>query len=125
MPAACGHPKPAWWSLNRRIAHVPLERGLLLPATPASNAPLLSPPRCSCKMSGGHSDDGFEVQPARAALQLRGVGPVLCYASHRPVSVTVLGEEAAFAYDDGAAALRFDLPAGAAAGDAKAVAIQF
>jgi hypothetical protein len=76
-------------------------------------------------MSGGHSDDGFEVQPARAALQLRGAGAVLCYASHRPVSVTVLGQEAAFAYDEDKAALRFDLPEGASAGAAKAVAIQF
>ena len=45
-----------------------------------------------CALAGGHSDDGFEVQPARATLVLRGAGGVLCYASHRPVSVAVAGQ---------------------------------
>lgn len=46
----------------------------------------------ACSLAGGHSDDGFEVQPARAALQLRGAGTFLSYASHRPVSVMVDGQ---------------------------------
>jgi hypothetical protein len=65
------------------------------------------------------------VQPARAALQLRGAGAMLCYASHRPVSVQVEGADVAFEYEEAHAALRFELPAGTAAGAAKNVAVQF
>lgn len=79
----------------------------------------------SCSLSGGHSDDGFEVQPARALLELRGTGTILCYASHKPCSVTVKGKEVDFRYDEAKAALRFELPAGEAASAAKTVTIQF
>ncbi|KAI3436643.1 hypothetical protein D9Q98_006059 [Chlorella vulgaris] len=79
----------------------------------------------SCSLSGGHSDDGFEVQPARASMQLRGAGPVLCYASHKPVSVTVEGKEAPFVFDETKTALRFQLAGGTAAGAAKHVFVQF
>ena len=98
-------------------------------AAPSSTAHTATPcpPRVprSCTLSGGHSDDGFEVQPARAALQLRGTGDVLCYASHQPVSVSVEGQEAPFSYDADEATLRFELPAGAAASAAKHVTVQF
>ena len=78
-----------------------------------------------CAFSGGHSDDGYEVQPARASLQLRGAGTVLCYASHPPTSVSVAGQEVAFEYVAPAAALRFELPALGSASSAKDCTLMF
>ncbi|KAL4457682.1 hypothetical protein ABPG75_012547 [Micractinium tetrahymenae] len=81
----------------------------------------------SCAVSGGHSDDGYDVQPARAALKLRGAGTVLCYCSHAPTGVAVGGQQVPFSYDAERSALTFELvPAdGRAAGKAVDCAVQF
>ncbi|PSC71477.1 raffinose synthase [Micractinium conductrix] len=63
----------------------------------------------SCSFEGGHSDDGFEVQPARASMTLRGAGPLLCYASHSPCSVVLGGAEVPFEHEPASGALRFEL----------------
>lgn len=82
----------------------------------------------SCSISGGHSDDGYDVQPARAALSLRGAGTVLCYCSHEPTGVVVAGQQVPFSYDAERAALTFELAApaeGRPAGAAADCAVQF
>lgn len=81
----------------------------------------------SCSISGGHSDDGYDVQPARAALTLRGAGTMLCYCSHAPTGVAVGGQQVPFSYDAEGAALTFELvPAeGRPAGAAVDCAVQF
>ncbi|KAL4442956.1 hypothetical protein ABPG77_008447 [Micractinium sp. CCAP 211/92] len=80
-----------------------------------------------CSISGGHSDDGYDVQPARAALTLRGAGTMLCYCSHAPTGVAVGGQQVPFSYDAEGAALTFELvPAeGRPAGAAVDCAVQF
>lgn len=97
------------------------------PARVPSSHPL-PPLGHSCSISGGHSDDGYDVQPARAALSLRGAGTVLCYCSHEPTGVVVAGQQVPFSYDAERAALTFELAApaeGRPAGAAADCAVQF
>lgn len=81
----------------------------------------------SCSVSGGHSDDGYDVQPARVALTLRGAGTVLCYCSHAPSGVAVGGQQVPFSYDGERAALTFELISakGLPAGGTSKCAVQF
>ena len=72
-----------------------------------------------CADPGGEEEGwangaGGEPLPAagpRCEMELRGAGPFLCYASHRPVEVLLGGAAVQFSYDSKQAALRFDLPA--------------
>ena len=111
------------------LAHLLINSCSAMQHLQATHPPLLpllfSPHPRRCAFSGGHSDDGFEVQPVRASLQLRGAGTVLCYASHPPTSVAVAGQEVAFEYDAPAAALRFELPALGSASAAKDCSLLF
>lgn len=95
---------------------------------PAPSQPAPCPPTCrSCSVSGGHSDDGYDVQPARVALTLRGAGTVLCYCSHAPSGVAVGGQQVPFSYDGERAALTFKLISakGLPAGGTSECAVQF